>query len=163
MSQAICAVTIDSDAVSLTRQTHCSPWSELGRHCMCRCQRADYWFNWLRPRHNNQQFVCIFFNENIWISINISQKFIHEGQTNNIQALVQIMAWCRPGDRPLADPMIVSLLTHICVTRPHWVNVRNDRFQASFEFINFKLHFNDRQMHLQIADEISKYLPMFSY
>ena len=41
---------------------------------------------------------------------------------NNIPALVQIMAWRRPGDKPLSEPMMVSLLTHICVTRPQWVN-----------------------------------------
>ena len=32
------------------------------------------------------------------------------------------MAWRRPGDKPLSEPMMVSLLTHICVTRPQWVN-----------------------------------------
>ena len=32
------------------------------------------------------------------------------------------MAWCRPGDKPLSEPMMANLLTHICVTRPHWVN-----------------------------------------
>ena len=36
-------------------------------------------------------------------------------------ALVQIMAWCRSGDKPLSEPMLVTLLTHICVTRPQWV------------------------------------------
>ena len=33
------------------------------------------------------------------------------------------MIWRRPGDKPLFEPMMVSLLTHICVTRPQWVNV----------------------------------------
>ena len=33
------------------------------------------------------------------------------------------MAWCRPGDKPLSEPMMVSLLTHICVTGPQWVNL----------------------------------------
>ena len=32
------------------------------------------------------------------------------------------MAWCRPSDKPLSEPMMASLLTHICVTRPQWVN-----------------------------------------
>ena len=32
------------------------------------------------------------------------------------------MAWRRPGDKPLSEPMMVSLLMHICVTRPQWVN-----------------------------------------
>ena len=31
------------------------------------------------------------------------------------------MAWRRPGDKPLSEPMTVSLLTHTCVTRPQWV------------------------------------------
>ena len=31
------------------------------------------------------------------------------------------MAWRRPGDKPLSEPMVVILLTHICVTRPQWV------------------------------------------
>ena len=31
------------------------------------------------------------------------------------------MAWRRPGDKPLSEPMMVCLLTHICVTRPQWV------------------------------------------
>ena len=32
------------------------------------------------------------------------------------------MACRRPGDKPLSEPMMVSLLTHICVTRPQWVD-----------------------------------------
>ena len=31
------------------------------------------------------------------------------------------MAWCRPGDKPLSEPMMVRLPTHISVTRPQWV------------------------------------------
>ena len=36
-----------------------------------------------------------------------SMKFVPKGPINNIPALVQIMAWCRPGDKPLSEPMIV--------------------------------------------------------
>ena len=32
------------------------------------------------------------------------------------------MTWHRPGDKPLSEPMMASLLMHICVTRPQWVN-----------------------------------------
>ena len=67
-------------------------------------------------------FECVFLNENVWISIKISLKFVPNGPMNNIPALVQIMAWCRPGDKPLFEPMMVRLLTHILVTRPQWVN-----------------------------------------
>ena len=43
-------------------------------------------------------------------------------QLTKIPALVQIMAWRRPGDKPLSEPMMIILLTHICVTQPQWVN-----------------------------------------
>ena len=86
-----------------------------------------YKLNTLRPRQNGHRFPdnifkCIFLNENVWISIKISLKFVPKGPINNIPALVQIMAWRRSGDKPLSEPMMVSLLTHICVTRPQWVN-----------------------------------------
>ena len=41
-----------------------------------------------------------------------------KGPINNIPALVQTMAWRRPDDKPLSEPMMVRLPTHICVTRP---------------------------------------------
>ena len=44
----------------------------------------------------------------IWISLNISLKFVPEGQIKNIPALVQIMAWRRLGDKPLSEPMTVD-------------------------------------------------------
>ena len=66
-------------------------------------------------------FKCIFLNENDWISIKISLNFVPWGPINNILALVQIMAWRRWGDKPLSEPMMVSLLMHICITRPQWV------------------------------------------
>ena len=83
--------------------------------------------NSLRPGHDGCQFPddifkYIFLNENVRISIEISLKFVLKGPINNIPALVQIMAWRRPGDKPLSEPMMISLLTHICVTRPQWIN-----------------------------------------
>ena len=65
---------------------------------------------------------AFFLNEIVWISIEISLKFVSNGVFNNIPALVQIMAWHHPGGKPLFEPMVVSLLLHICVTRPQWVN-----------------------------------------
>ena len=84
-------------------------------------------FNTLRPKQYSRHlpddiFKCIFLNENISISISISLKFLSKGPINNVAALVQIMAWRRPGYKPLSEPTVVRLLTHICVTRPPWVN-----------------------------------------
>ena len=82
--------------------------------------------NTLRPRQNvchfqDDIFKCVFFNENVRIPVKISLKFVPKGSINNTPALVQIMAWRRSGDKPLSEPMMVSLSMHICVTRPQWV------------------------------------------
>ena len=84
--------------------------------------------NTLRPRQNRRHFAddifkCIFLNENVWITVEISLKFVPKGPINNMATLVQKMAWCRPGDKPLSEPMLVSLPTHISVTRPQWVKI----------------------------------------
>ena len=83
--------------------------------------------NTLRPRRKGHHFAddilkCIFYSENIWISIKISLKFVPMSPINNILALVQIMAWRHPSDKPLSGAMMVSYSTHLCVTRPQWVN-----------------------------------------
>ena len=80
----------------------------------------------LRPRQNGRHFPadifkCIFFNENLWISIKSTLKFVPKVLINNIPALVLIMAWRCSGDKLLSESMLASLLTHICVTRPQWV------------------------------------------
>ena len=82
--------------------------------------------NTLRPRQNGRHFAddifkCIFLNENVWISITISLNCFPQGPINDIPALIQIMAWHAPGDKPLFEPMMMRLPTHICVTRPQWV------------------------------------------
>ena len=86
-----------------------------------------YMFNTLRQKQNGCHFAdnifkCIFSNENEWISLKISLKLVLKGPINNIPALVQIMAWRRPGNKPLSEPMMVSLPMHICTARPQWVN-----------------------------------------
>ena len=79
-------------------------------------------FNSLRPRQNGRHFPdaifrWIFLNENVWILIKISLKFVSKGLINNIPALVQLMV----GAKPLSEPIMVSLLMHISVTQPQWV------------------------------------------
>ena len=82
--------------------------------------------NTLRPRQYGHHFADdafnrIFVNENVRISIKFSLKFVPKSPINNNPALFQIMASHHPGDKPLSEPMMVSSLTHICVTRPQLV------------------------------------------
>ena len=94
---------------------------------MGKCMTWSYEsINTLRQRQNGCHFAddiskSIFFNENVWILLKISLTFVPEVQINKIPALFQIMAWHRPGDKPLSEPVMVRLLTHICITRPQWV------------------------------------------
>ena len=85
--------------------------------------------NTLKSRQHGRYFADdtfkrIFLNENVIISIKISMKFIPKSPINNIPAMVQIMAWRRSGGKPLSEPMMVNLLTNMCVTRPQWVKHR---------------------------------------
>ena len=72
--------------------------------------------NILRPRQNAHHFPDnIFLNENARISIN----FVPYGPIDYKQALVQIMAWCRPGDKPLSQPMMAKITeAYICISEP---------------------------------------------
>ena len=103
-----------------------TPWNYVYDICdICILLSLLCRLNTLRPRQNgchfpDDIFEGIFLNKNEWISLKISLKFVPKVRINNIPALVQIMAWRRRGDKPLSEPMMVSLLTHICVTRPQW-------------------------------------------
>ena len=50
-------------------------------------------------------FNRIFLNENVWTSIKISLRFVPKVPIDNKPALVQVMAWCRMGAKPIPEPM----------------------------------------------------------
>ena len=120
-----------SSALAMELRLSCinpSPWKSSSTRKRPLLQSSATFFNTLRPRQNGRHFPddifkCIFLNENEWISLTILLKFVSKGQINNIPSLVQIMAWRRLGDKPLSEPVMVRVPTHICVTRPQWVNV----------------------------------------
>ena len=71
--------------------------------------RILQWVNTLSMKRNARHFAgniskCIFLNENVCILLKISLKFALKVLINNILALVQIMDWCRPEDKPLSEP-----------------------------------------------------------
>ena len=100
---------------------------------------VEHIVNTFRPRQNGRHFTddilkYIFLN-NVRILITISLKFVPKDPIKNISALVQIMASRRPGNTPLSEPMMVSLLIHICVTRLQWV-----KFASKDEYIRTSSH-----------------------
>ena len=56
------------------------------------------------------------------------------------------MAWCRPGDKPLSEPVMVRLLTHIWVTRPQWVHVKCSATQ-NLKWLVVYEHMVSRNIH----------------
>ena len=69
-------------------------------------------FNTLKPGQNGRHFADdiskgMFLNENWYIIIQISFRFVSKCPIFNIPALVQIMAWRRPGDKPSSESMMV--------------------------------------------------------
>ena len=95
------------------------------QHCWLSALICPHWLtHWSRDEIDGVSddiFKRIFFNENIWIYIKISLKFVLKGPINNDLALLQIMAWRLDGAKPLSEPMMDSLLMHICVTRSQWL------------------------------------------
>ena len=69
---------------------------------------------------------CIFLNENVSIFIKIALKFMPKVPINNIPALFQIIPWHWPDDKPLSEPMMVSLLMHISVSQSQWIKTYVD-------------------------------------
>ena len=137
------------------------------------CNEHELETKWtpFRRRH----FQLHFLEWNVWIPIKISLKFVPKGPINNIPALVQIMAWCRPGDEPLSELMMVSLLTHICVTRPQCVNyyplaINWNAWQVwcSLQAVKFKpeldyLHISNQECRIHIVERsLRRSLPQLS-
>ena len=56
----------------------------------------------------DDDFKCIFFNENYRIPMRISLKFIPRSAIDNKPALVRVMAWHRRGDKPSSEPMLTQ-------------------------------------------------------
>ena len=61
-------------------------------------------------------FKWIFLNENGRIRSQISLKFVLKSLIDYKPSLVQVMVWCRTGDKPLHEP-IMTQFTNIYMWR----------------------------------------------
>ena len=107
--------------------------------------RDDHWNNcekWFLSTHWDQDKMATIFQMTFsnafswmkiyWFLLRFHWSLFPKCPTENIPALVQIMAWHWSGDRPLSEPMMVSLLMHICVTLPQWVNTLRQRSNVCY-------------------------------
>ena len=129
--QRLCSLidTGISDLGMCHPDSHCYP----GGPCL------THW-GWDKMASN---FLPAFSNAFSWMKmykfwLRFHWSLFPKGPTNKIPALIQVMAWCRPGDKPLSEPMIVCLLTHICVTRPQWVNTLRPRQNCAILEMTFQ-------------------------
>ena len=130
-SSCVCLCQDWSDAsvrTVVSAQTHASPISATAHHSsldhsvnhvsdrsmLCYHTEADTKWTPFHRRHFQGHFL------ECWIPIKISLKFVPKSAVDNFSAVVQIMAWRHPGDKPLSEPIIVTLPNYICVTRPQW-------------------------------------------
>ena len=72
---------------------------------------------------SDDNFKCIFLNENDRILIQISLKFVPKSAINNKPALAQVMAWRLFAAKPLPEPMLTQFTDALlCGTRRRRVN-----------------------------------------
>ena len=109
---------------------HCCWYLNISIQCSVPCapgsmsfgSTRDQWVNSSLSGQNDRHFAdsifkCISVIERAQIAIQISLNFVPKGPIYYLSTLVQIMACCRPGDKPLTEPMFTDSLTHICSTR----------------------------------------------
>ena len=98
-------------------------------------------FNTLRPEQNGHHVAdnissAFFYSKLQYLDSNFIAVCSHLGLIDNALALVQVMAWCPSGNKPLSDPMLTQL-THICINQPQCVNEIN---KNKAQYHSFFLH-----------------------
>ena len=108
--------------------------------------------NTLRPKQNGCHFADDIFKYISWMN---TYEFRSRFSLNNILTWAQIMNWRRTGDKPLSEPMMVSLPTHICVcvSRPQWVKLlcfsnQLDGFTATWKIENQYIDYDDTALKI---------------
>ena len=92
------------------------------------CPGWDDLAHWVRSEQNGWHFEddifkCTFENETYCILIIFSLKFVPDGAVDNKSSFVQLMAWCRIGNKPLSEPMMTQLTNSLCLhfaTMSYW-------------------------------------------
>ena len=92
---------IMNDYITTTKQSTTKPCAYLLGYTVFPAMSLGVYT--LRPDQNyrhfaNDIFWCISLNENVWLSLKISLKFVSRVQINNVISLIQIMDWRSKGD-----------------------------------------------------------------
>ena len=126
------------------RHRHCSELRSLESIHACRRTTEHYsdiawtpWYlNMLRLGQNGHHFADdtfkrIFLNENAKIWIKISLKFVPKGPSNNIPALVHLMAWRRLGENGMTRAFHIILHCSTKISLNYIYNLLKRELQKS--------------------------------
>ena len=83
------------------------PYTYHQLNTLSNSHHIEAWTKWLIS-------IFFFLNGNVWILMKISPTFVPRGPISSIPTLAPKVAWCQSVEKPLSQPMIVSLLTHMC-------------------------------------------------
>ena len=90
--------------------------------CITQTQRVNILMPGQDGRHfPDGIFIYIFSNENAWILVSISLRFVPKGPINNIPSSIQTMVWRRSGDTPLSGAKM-ALFNDVHMR--HWRSMR---------------------------------------
>ena len=143
------------------------PWNRsliMMRFHQIRACLTHWGWDKIRCHFIDDIFMCIFLNENVWISLKISLKFIPKVRINQLPALIQILAWCRPGNKLSYESMMISLLMHsIYITQLQWVK---GLYESTYESVNHQIVPRFLKMAHAIyvsSNNVYIYIYMYSY
>ena len=87
-----------------------------------------------------------------WKYMNFNKNFtkVCFNVTNdNIPALVQLMVWHQPCEKPFSESTMVSLMMHICVTRPQWFKIAASGWSLTWLLIGCWLCWQQIRYHVR--------------
>ena len=127
--------------ISSTSGIHIQVWADPSVDIWHISRRQNGW------NFSDNIFKCILVNENHFISIQISLKFVHKGSSYHKSALVQIKTWRQIADTPLLQPS---------VDRDVWHNMASLSNNDAKLFVKkWTRKTNDYLLSLSVRDERS--------
>ena len=106
------------------------------------------WVNTLRLGQNDCHFAgniskCIFPMKGfvIWSKFHW-QLFVHMGPIDNNSTLVQVMAWCLFGTKPLSEPMLTKIVWH------HTTSPGHNGMKTVIQYVSYKIWYDNSESEI---------------
>ena len=117
------------------------------------CDTWPQWVNTRRPIQSGQHlgdnfFKCILLNENEYILIQFSLKFVPKGLINDKSALVEIMAWCWQATRHYLNRCRARCVMPFGFTKPLMLTLKGSRNSSAEDYTHallFGSHFTKQE------------------